>query len=309
MSAEPLAFLNSEFLPYSQAKLSLHDAGFVFGATVTDYCRTFSHKLFRWSDHLARFRRDCTICYIPLTFSDEQLTITAAELIEHNAKIVGSNRELALITFATPGEIGYFVGQPGAAGDSPPTVGMHTMPLSRKRYRGYFEHGIDLVAFTRDREITHLPRVKHRSRMHWWLAERWFKTYSECPAGAIAISEDPKVGLLDTAIGSILLIRNGHVLYPHKLSILDGITLRVIEEICENLEIPVESDHLTRQCYEMADEAILVGSAFGIAPVRSIQSNGFVKTFAPERPIFERLLKAFSDLVGVDIRADFLSNP
>ena len=69
----PLAYLNGRLLPFGEAGLPLHDAGFVSGATVVDNARTFRHKLFRWPDHLARFRRDCAACYVPLEASDEQL--------------------------------------------------------------------------------------------------------------------------------------------------------------------------------------------------------------------------------------------
>ena len=41
---EPQVFLNGQFLPLSEARLSWHDAGFVFGATVTDLCRTFRQR-------------------------------------------------------------------------------------------------------------------------------------------------------------------------------------------------------------------------------------------------------------------------
>jgi branched-subunit amino acid aminotransferase/4-amino-4-deoxychorismate lyase len=52
----PLAYLNGDFRPQNEAQLPLHDAGFVWGATVTDLCRTFRHRLFRLADHLDRFR-------------------------------------------------------------------------------------------------------------------------------------------------------------------------------------------------------------------------------------------------------------
>src|SRR5258708_3211048 len=107
----PLAFLNGRFLPQSEASLPLHDAGFVMGATVTDFCRTFNRVLFRWPDHLARFRRDFETCFIPLTQSDEELTAIAEELIVKNASLLAPGQELALISFATPGPIGYYLGE------------------------------------------------------------------------------------------------------------------------------------------------------------------------------------------------------
>src|SRR2546427_3304955 len=173
-AASPLVYLNGRFVPQSDAVLPLHDAGFVMGATVTDFCRTFRHRLFRWPDHLARFRRDCTACYIPLLPSDTELTGIAEELVRHNAALIGTEQELALITFATPGPVGYYLGQPGGAGDGPPTLGMHTFPLPFARYRPLFREGARLVVpATRHVSAASVePRIKQRSRLHWWLAEQ-----------------------------------------------------------------------------------------------------------------------------------------
>src|ERR1700734_2262979 len=107
----PLVYLNGRFVPFSEAALPLHDAGFVSGATVVDNARTFRHKLFRWPDHLGRFRKDCETCQILLEASDEQLTNVAAELVERNAKLLPPGGELQLVTFATPGPLGFYLGE------------------------------------------------------------------------------------------------------------------------------------------------------------------------------------------------------
>jgi branched-chain amino acid aminotransferase len=41
-----LAWINGNFIPQSKAAITLHDAGFVMGATVTDMSRSFAHKPF-----------------------------------------------------------------------------------------------------------------------------------------------------------------------------------------------------------------------------------------------------------------------
>src|SRR5437868_5621462 len=118
---EPLALINGEFIPQSRASLALNDAGFVFGATITDLCRTFNQKLYRWQDHLARFRQSSGMTYIPVPYSDEQITAWANELVAENAVRAASvserRSEQILVLFATPGPIGYYLGQPGGAGD------------------------------------------------------------------------------------------------------------------------------------------------------------------------------------------------
>ena len=67
-SAAPIAYLNGRFLTLTEAHLTLHDAGFVWGATVTDLCRTFRSQPYRLADHLRRFRRSCELAYVPLRF-------------------------------------------------------------------------------------------------------------------------------------------------------------------------------------------------------------------------------------------------
>src|SRR6266508_4614466 len=121
-----LAYFNGRFVPFADAGLALHDAGFVSGATVVDNARTFRHKLFRWPDHLARFRHDCEACLVPLRATEEQLTAAAEELVSQNAKLLPLGGELQLVTFATPGPLGFYL---GSETNGPPTLGMHTYPL------------------------------------------------------------------------------------------------------------------------------------------------------------------------------------
>src|SRR5467141_2891945 len=85
---EPLAFLNGRLLPQSQASLALNDAGFVFGATVTDLCRTFRHRFYRLDDHLARFRRSCRSTSIDVHLDDTAIKQHAKDLIDHNARLI-----------------------------------------------------------------------------------------------------------------------------------------------------------------------------------------------------------------------------
>src|SRR5688500_13597082 len=110
MPPEPIAFHNGRFVATGELALSFADAGFVSGATVTDFCRTYRRRLFRWPDHLARLRRDCAACRVPLSVPDAELTAAAERLVAHNAQLLAESEDLALVTFATPGPLGYLTG-------------------------------------------------------------------------------------------------------------------------------------------------------------------------------------------------------
>ena len=107
---EPWAFLNGQFVPLSQAKLPLYDAGLVQGATVTDFVRTFRQELYLLDEHLQRFRTSCQLTEIALFPPIENLGRIGAELIVRNRHLLPANQEMALILIATPGPIAFYAG-------------------------------------------------------------------------------------------------------------------------------------------------------------------------------------------------------
>lgn len=298
---EPLALLNGALLPQAQAALALNDAGFVFGATVTDLCRTFRQAAYRWPEHLARFRHSTAAAHIPVPFADEQITEWACVLCARNAIHDG---ELAVVLFATPGPVGYYLGHAGGAGDAPPTFGMHTFPLPLDRYRGLVEQGAALVVPT----VRHVPaecvdpRIKQRSRLHWWLAEQEAKRIEP---GAQALLLDTSGHLTETAAANFLIVRDGTVISPPRERILNGISLGVVEELCGRLGIPLAYRPIALADALAADEAMLASTPYCLAGVRSI--NG---TRLPgPGPVMQRLIAAWSADVGIDIHRQIARTP
>ena len=294
-----LAFHNGRFVPYSELQIRPHDAGFVFGATVTDFCRTYAHKLFRWPDHLARLRRDAEACFIPLPYTDTELTAAAKQLVTENTKGLAKNDDLALITFATPGPLGYMIGE---ATNGPPTVAMHTFPLPKDRYRKFFTEGVVLQSIGWLPQRAHPPSdVKHRSRAHWWVAGRRVTA-----PGAVAVLLSPELAP-DTAVGSVLAVRDGAIERPTPGAVLDSVTVKVVTQVAAKAGIQVCS---RRDWPEDASDAgitemLLVGSAFGVAGVKTfLHDEGDLELDWPG-PVFTRLAAAWSELVGVDIVKQF----
>jgi branched-subunit amino acid aminotransferase/4-amino-4-deoxychorismate lyase len=299
---EPLAYLNDHFLSQSQAQLSLHDAGFVLGATVTDLCRTFRHRPYRLADHLARFRASCTAAQVPQLLSDSELTALADELLAHNAGLIAPDDDLAVVFFATPGPIGYYLGEPGGPGDGPPTLGIHSFPLPFARYQPLFTAGARLVvpgirpvpAESVD------PRIKQRSRLHWWLADR--EARQESP-GASALLSDGEGRLTETAAANFLLVQGGTVLSPPRSSILGGISLRIVEELCAELGIPFVERPLILDDALAADEALLTSTPYCLAGVSALEGH----PFCWPGPIFTKLLSTWSERVQVRIDQQILA--
>ncbi len=300
--SEPLAYLDGRFLPQSALRLPLHDAGFVFGATATDLCRTFHHQPFRFSEHLTRFRRSCQAAQVPQSLPDSELTAIAEHLVTHNAALLKPDEDLALVLLATPGPIGYYAGLPGGAGETPPTLALHTFPLPFARYRRLFSEGAHLVVPpTRQLPPDCIdPHIKQRSRLHWWIADRQAQ---QIEPGAWALLAGPDGGVTETAAANLLIVRGGQVVSPPRSRILGGISLQVTEELCRANSIPFAEANLPVEDCLAADEALLTGTAFCLAGVRSI--NGSALPWPG--PVTQALARAWQREVGLDYRAQILT--
>jgi branched-chain amino acid aminotransferase len=314
----PLAYLNGRLMPFTEARLPLHDAGFVSGATVVDNARTFRHELFRWPDHLARFRRDCATCHVPLDATDAQLTGVAEELVAHNAALLPHGGELQLVTFATPGPLGFYLGED----DGPPTLGMATYPLPFARYRRFFTEGVTLAFAGRHScapDDALPPTVKHRSRLHWHVAERTVRDprHRLYTPGAVAVLHDGS-GALDTAVGGVLTVTETGVFRAPVDAVQESISVKVVGELCADLGLAFGAapfpTHRLGGLSEGAgpapagvSEMMLAGTGFCLAGVRAFALDGpaEVQTFRWPGPVFRRLLAAWSDRVGVDVAQQF----
>jgi branched-subunit amino acid aminotransferase/4-amino-4-deoxychorismate lyase len=302
MMAGPVAYLNGRYVPEAKLKLPLHDAGFVFGATVTDLCRTFRHEPFRLDEHLQRFRHSCDLARVPQPVPDEQLRTIARKLIRRNAALLAPTQDLALVMLATPGPIGYYAGQPGGAGEAPSTLALNTFPLPFHRYARLFTYGARLTVCSPVRQLPGdvvSPRIKHRSRLHWWIAER--EAHEQDPA-ASALLLDSEHRLTETATSNVIIVKNGRILTPPLRGVLNGISLLATRELCSKLGIRFAERKLSVPDLMSADEVLLSCTSYCLAGVSAV--DGYA--IAWPGPIYQKLLAAWNDLVGLDVRGQIL---
>ena len=263
---EPLAYLNGKYVPLSQAALPLTDGGFINGATVTDNCRSWHGRLFRWADHQARFRRDCETCRIPLTLSDSEISSIAQRLLGADDRHV--------VTFATP-----------------QTFTLFTRPVDHGRNQRFQSDGATLKVVGHQPVSAGAvlpPQPKHRSRMVWHIAE-------VLAGDAVAVLLDrPDGTLTETAIACVLAVIDGNLVTPPRSLILDSISLKVALELAADAGIKVIEQEIRQGDWTRASEMLLAGTGFGIASVRQIDEH----SFKLNGPAFQTLSAAWADAVA-----------
>lgn len=305
MASEPVVYIRGRLVPASQANVSIYDFGIVLGATITDLLRTFQQRTYRLEDHVRRFYDSCKYARITPPISADETAAITLDLVRKNSETAGPDAELAIVYFITPGENLVYAGSAAAGGAKlTPTFCIHSFPMPFHLFRRFFETGLHLVTPS----TRHVPpecvdpKIKNRSRLHWWLAEQ--EAHLVDP-GAMPLLLDLQGNLTETSGSNFLLVRDGTVYSPAPRNILLGISRKVVIELCRKLGIPFAERDLQVHDAMTADEAFVTTTPYCMAPVTRF--NGVtVGDGAIGGPIYNRLLDAWSEEVGVDIRAQVL---
>lgn len=301
--SEPLVFLNDRFLPASQAKLNIYDLGIVLGATLTEMTRTFRHRPFRAEDHMARLYRSLKFSGITVPLSPEEMLARTNELAEANCRLIGPGEDLGIVHFVTPGENALYAGSAGAAGPLKPTICIHSFPLRFEMWRHLFTEGAHVVTPS----VRHIPpqcidpKMKNRSRLHWWLADRQSQVVDP---RAISLLLDLDGNVTECAGSNFVIVKGGTIISPTPRNILQGISLQTIHELAGDIGMEfVERDF---QPYDVvnADEAWLTTTPYCMAPCTRI--NGIPVGDGRPGPWFRKMLSAWSSLAGLDIEAQVI---
>lgn len=296
--SEPLVYLNGKLIPESQAGLKVYDAGIVLGATTTEMTRTFGKVLFRIEDHVDRLFRSLKYMNLDIGLSKQEVMQLSVELTENNTALIPENAEIGLIHFVTPGEFSAYAGSAAGRQSMKPTVCMHTFPMPFQLWAEYFRTGIHVITPS----TRHVPpqcvdpKMKNRSRMHWYLADR--ETHLSDP-NAITLLLDLDGNITETAGANFLIVRDGVVLSPTLRNILPGVSRQQVIEICTEEGIEFLERDLQIHDVANADEAFLSTTPYCMAPCTRI--NGIQIGNGTSGPIYKHLMEVWSKKVGLDV--------
>jgi branched-chain amino acid aminotransferase len=302
--SEPLVFLNGDLLPASRAHLAIYDAGLVFGATVTEMTRTFRHQPFRLRDHLDRLFHSLECLGFDIGMSRDELTKVSHKLLAHNAAHVAPDDELGLIHFVTAGEYARYAASPSLPVRASPTICVHTFPLALNLWAAKMMHGAHLVT-PKIRQIPpecYDPQIKNRSRLHYYLAEQEARSVDP---EASALLLDLAGNVTETSAANFLMVEQGSIVAPTLANTLPGISRRTVGELAGKLGIRFVERDISLSDALRADEAFLSSTPYCLLPVTRI--NGTAIGSGQPGPVFARLLDAWSELVGLDIRQQILA--
>jgi len=296
--SEPVAWLNGQILPHSQAALPVGDLGVVAGASVTEMIRTFRHKPFRLDAHLDRLDTSLELLDFPTRPPRADLEAAVADVVRHNVGLIPASHDLGIIVFVTAGQNPTYLGAAGRDQTSLGSVCVHTFPLPFEFWAELYSKGghLTTVGVPPLPEDAVTPRAKHRNRLHWWRADR--EAGQKTP-GSRALLQTTDGQFTETSSGNLLVVHGQTISTPPSDLVLGGITRAVTQELVTDCGFTWQERPLFEPDLQSADEVLTTSTPYCVLPITRF--NGQAVGLGTPGPICGELTTAWSNLVGLDI--------
>lgn len=295
---EPIAWLNGQTIPFSQAAVPVTDLAVVAGASVTEMIRTFRHVPFRLDEHLDRLLNSLELCGFGTNIDRRRIESAVAQIVEHNASLIPATHDLGIIIFVSAGQNLTYLGAAGRETASQGTICVHSFPLpfelwTEKQTAGQHLASVSVQPLPNESVP---PQAKHRNRLHWLRADKEARTSFPTASSLLTTSEGH---ITETAAGNFYIVKDRTILTPPSELVLGGISQMVLREIAANLGLAWEETAITLDNLAKADEAMTSSTTCCILPVTKFNDQ-LIGNGQPG-PVFQELITAWSGLVGIDI--------
>jgi branched-chain amino acid aminotransferase len=297
---ERVVYWNGDFIPETEARVSIYDSAMMFGDAVFEMTRSFNGQQFKLKEHLERMLVGLRILEYSDVPSLTELEEACLKTIEANAPAFDADDEHRLMITVTRGLLGIYRGEV----DLPlgPNVIISDYPL-RWTVAGMgdlFDRGVNgVLPPQRAIPASYLdPKIKNRSRLHYMVANIQASRISGKDNWALLLDER---GYLSEGTGAnLFIVKNEELLTPKGHDVLRGISREyVIEELCPDLGLSVREVDLEPYDLRVADEAFMTATPFCLLPLTGFEGQP-VGT-GQVGGITRALLGAWGEAVGVDI--------
>src|SRR3989338_7603842 len=275
-----MIYLNGQYMPIEEAKISVLDRGFIFGDGVYEVIPVYSRKAFRLEDPLRRLQHSLDGIRLANPRSGTEWTVIIKELIARNP---GEDQYLYLhITRGVAKRDHAFPNPPVA-----PTVFMMSNPLLTPPAE-LLQSGIACITAPDNRWLR--CDIKSIALLHNVLL-RQMAVDAGC-AETILIRNNEF--MTEGAASNIFVVKNGKLLAPPKDNLmLPGITYDVVLEIAAANHIPHEVRRISAVEVFAADELLLTSSTKEVLAITTLDGKP-VGTGKPG-PMFAKLHKLYQD--------------
>ncbi len=275
-----LCFLNGEFLPISQAKISVLDRGFIFGDGIYEVVPVYGRRLFRFDEHLARLNRSLAKLRLPQPATREQWLERCRQLVaarpeEDQVVYIQVTRGVAPRDHVMPEGV-------------TPTVFMMCSPMkpptAEQRHAG--------VPCVTARDFRwERGDIKSTSLLGNVLARQISADHG---AAETILFRDG--WLTEAAASNVWIAHEGALLGPPKSEhVLEGIRVELLRELCEDCGVAYNLRPVSEADVRSADEVLLSSATKEVLAVTRIDGEpvGHGALRGKPGPVYAKLYEAY----------------
>ena len=284
-SEELTIYLDGEFLPQSEAKVSVFDHGLLYGDGIFEGIRFYNGRVFRLEEHHDRLWDSARSICLEIPMSKEEMTDALLETIRQNGLRDGYIRQ---IVTRGVGNLGL-----NPVGCKRPSVIIIAATISLYPEEVY-RNGLTIVtcATRRSGAATLNPAVKSLNYLNNVMA----RIEANLAGADEALMLNDAGNVAECTADNVFIIKKGQIFTPPiSAGALRGITRGVVFEIAAELGVKITETDITRHDVFVADECFLTGTAAEVIPV--IKADGRPIGTGKPGPITGKTIARFRELV------------
>ena len=256
-------YIDGQFFPRADAKVSVMDSGYLLGDGVWEGIRLYNNHLIHLEKHLERLYEGAEMIQMNIGISKSEMRSALEQTLQTNKMI--SDVHIRLIVSrgikSTPYQ------HPKVTIGNPTIV---IIPEYKKPSPGLKVEGITLGTVSTIRNnLTQDPRVNSLSKHNCIAA---------CiEADKMGVDEglmlDPNGYVSTCNSTNFFMIKSNEVWTSNGQHCLNGVTRHSVIDICKKKQIPIKEKQFFINEVHGADEVFVTGTFAGIIPVRSVDGN------------------------------------
>ena len=260
-----IIYLNGEYVPAEEARVSVFDRGFLYGDGIYETLRVYGGQVFKLEEHLVRLERSAQLIRMDPPLSREAFV----EAIDTCLKV--NDLSDALV------RIGVSRGEASEPGLDPALVaGPPTVVIAPRPFEPYpeamYEAGIRAAVVSVRRNPTEAlnPAIKSTNFLNNILAK--MEALEAGADEAIMLNTDSHIA--EGTMTNIFWVAGETLCTPPlEAGILDGVTRSVTITLAEDLDYQVLEVLRGRSALEEAEEVFVTSTSYEIMPVTSIDGK------------------------------------
>jgi branched-chain amino acid aminotransferase len=252
-------YLNGDFVPESEAKISVYDHGLLYGDGVFEGIRVYSKRIFKLKEHIDRLYESANAISLSIPISKGEFTKKIIETCRKNNMVNGYVR---VVVSRGVGDLGL----------SPFKCKIPTVIIIAKSIKLYSnENGLKIITTSVRRNPPQClsPNIKSLNYLNNILGK--IEAHQRNADEALFLDIDGYVS--EACADNVFYVKDGLITTPPTATNLKGITRTTVLEIAKKLGYDTRVSHFILSDIHNADEVFLTGTAAEIEPVIEIDSR------------------------------------